>query len=127
MEPQLQQHYIEQYIKAYNNFDVDGMLEHLHEAIEFKNISNGEVNIQINGIVAFRQQAEQAKQFFQTREQRITNLIIGDNNITVGVDYQAVLATHLPNGMKKGDTLALQGKSIFQFQDNKIISITDIS
>ncbi len=127
MEPQLQQHYIEQYIKAYNTFDVDGMLERLHEAIEFKNISNGEVNTQINGIAAFRQQAEQAKQFFQTREQRITNLTFGDTTTTIDIDYQAVLAIDLPNGMKKGDTLALQGKSIFQFQDDKIISITDIA
>jgi 3-deoxy-D-arabino-heptulosonate 7-phosphate (DAHP) synthase len=106
---------------------VDGMLEHLHEAIEFKNISNGEVNIRINGIAAFRQQAEQAKQFFQTREQRITNLTFGDTTTTIDIDYQAVLAIDLPNGMKKGDTLALQGKSIFQFQDDKIISITDIA
>ncbi len=33
----------------------------------------------------------------------------------------------LPNGMKAGETLKLQGKSIFQMKDKKLILIEDHS
>lgn len=127
MEEHLQRNYIDEYIEAYNAFDVTSMLQNLHDAIEFNNVSNGVVNVKTEGIEAFRQQAEQAKQFFQTRQQRIKNITFDANTVTVEIDYQAVLAMDLPNGMKKGDEIRLQGKTIFQFQDHKIISITDIS
>lgn len=127
MDQGLQQQYIEQYIKAYNAFDTEAMVANLHEAIEFKNISNGEVNMHTKGIEAFRQQAEQVRQFFQTREQRLTNLSFDTDTVTVEINYHAVLAMDLPNGMKKDDELKLKGKSIFRFKDHKIIAITDIS
>ncbi len=127
MDQHLQKSYIQEYIEAYNAFNVDAMLKNLHHGIEFKNISDGAVNVQLNGIEAFRLQAEQAQQFFQMREQRITNFTFDRDAVTVEVDYQAVMAIDLPNGMKKGDQIHLQGKTIFRFQDEKITSITDIS
>ena len=45
----------------------------------------------------------------------------------VNIAYHAVLAIDLPNGMNAGDELNLTGKSIFKFDGDKIISITDIS
>ena len=45
----------------------------------------------------------------------------------MAIDYRATVAMELPNGLKPGDTLRLQGKSIFRFDDGKIISIEDIS
>lgn len=127
MDQLLQQQYIEQYLKAYNAFDTEAMVANLHEAIEFKNISDGEINMHTKGIQAFRQQAEQAKQFFQTRLQRLTNLSFDTDAVTAEIDYHAVLAMDLPNGMKKDDELELKGRSIFRFKDHKIIAITDIS
>jgi hypothetical protein len=35
------QQIVEQYIKAYNNFDIDGMLNKLHPAIVFKKHNSG--------------------------------------------------------------------------------------
>ena len=118
---------VQAYIEAYNCFDVDGMVRHLHQEVEFRNIANGEVNLTTTGKKNFRQQAEQAKQYFSQREQRVTDWQVANNRVEVLIDYTAVAAMEFPNGLKPGDTLQLQGRSIFQFADGQIISIEDIS
>ena len=118
---------VQAYIEAYNRFDVDGMVRHLHEGVVFRNITNGEINLTTTGKESFRQQAEQAKQYFSKREQRVTDWQVTANRVEVLIDYIAVAAMEFPNGLKPGDTLQLQGKSIFQFVDGQITSIEDIS
>ena len=115
------------YIEAYNRFDVDGMLAPLHEEVVFQNIANGEVSLTTTGKGDFRGQAEQATRYFSEREQRVTHWQLAGNRVEVAIDYCATVAMELPNGLKPGDTLRLQGKSVFRFGDGKIISIEDIS
>ena len=115
------------YIEAYNRFDVDGMLAPLHEEVVFQNIANGEVNLTTTGKGDFRGQAEQATRYFSEREQRVTHWQLVGNRVEVAIDYCATVAMELPNGLKPGDILRLQGKSVFRFGDGKIISIEDIS
>ena len=115
------------YLDAYNRFDVDGMVVPLHDDVVFRNIAEGEVNLTTTGKEAFRQQAEQARQYFSQREQRVTEWQVADGRVEIAIDYTGVAAITFPNGLKPGDTLRLQGKSVFCFQDGKIISIEDIS
>ena len=115
------------YIEAYNRFDVDGMVADLHDEVVFKNITNGEVNLTTTGKESFRQQAEQAKQYFSQREQHVTDWQVADNRVEVLIDYTGVAAIDFPNGLKPGDTLQMQGKSVFQLEGGKILSIEDIS
>jgi len=115
------------YIEAYNRFDVDGMVANLHDEVVFRNIANGEVNLTTTGKESFRQQAEQAKQYFSQREQHVTDWQLADNRVEVLIDYTGVAAIELPNGLKPGDTLQMQGKSVFQLEGGKILSIEDIS
>jgi len=122
-----QQSVIEHYVNAYNNFDIDGMTRDLDENIVFENISNGQVELRTDGIEAFRQQAASAKQYFQEREQRISSWEFEIGSITVEIDYRAVLAIDLPNGLKAGDALELKGRSTFKFEGDKIIHLIDIS
>ena len=118
---------VENYISAYNNFDVEKMLAVLHGEIIFKNISDGETTLEINGIDAFRNQAEKAAQLFTEREQKVKNLLFDENSCKIEIDYQGKLAADLPNGLKAGDKIELRGKSIFRFADGKISEIQDIS
>lgn len=118
---------IQNYIKAYNNFDVQGMINNLHEDVIFKNILNGEVNLTTNGKLAFQEQALQATQYFKTRQQSITNIVFTNEIAKISIDYRGIIAFDLPNGWKEDDKIELQGKSIFRFTDDKIIEITDIS
>ncbi len=127
MEQQALQQRIEAYIKAYNEFDIEGMLATLHPAIEFKNTSNGEVTLTTKGLEAFNKHSQQATQFFKERKQTVTGISFADNQAEVSIDYHGILAIDLPNGIKAGDKLELKGKSIFRFDNNLIIYLEDIS
>ncbi|MCK4663210.1 MAG: nuclear transport factor 2 family protein [Bacteroidales bacterium] len=127
MKNKLYQEIIENYIKAYNSFDIDKMLSDMHEDIKFENLSNGEINLTTNGIAEFRNQAEQAKQLFKEREQKIIDIRFNNEQIEIAVDYSGTLAVGLPNGLKAGNIIELKGKSIFKFEDSKIIELKDIS
>lgn len=118
---------VENYIRAYNDFDIKGMLANLHENVVFKNVSNGETTLEITGIDAFRNQAEQAAGFFAEREQRIEKVVFREDVCEVDIAYRAKLASDAPNGLKAGDSLTLNGKSIFRFVEGKISEINDIS
>ena len=115
------------YIDAYNNFDVDGMLAALHPEIQFKNVTGGEVTHTLNGIAAFKSQAESILPLFSERKQTIIEWHSSEERIKVLIDYIAILAADFPNGLKAGEQLQLKGKSIFRIQDNLIIAIEDIS
>ena len=121
------QRIIENYIKAYNSFDVDVMLANMDDQVIFKNLTNGETTLTTAGIDDFRRQAVQAKSLFKEREQKITHMTIDHDQAEVIIDYKAVLASDLPNGSKAGDKLSFKGKSLFEFRNGKIITLTDIS
>ena len=118
---------VEAYIAAYNRFDVAGMLAPLHEDVVFRNVCNGEVDLTTTGKEAFRQQVERATQYFSQREQRVTDWQVNGQRVEAVIDYTAVAAVEFPNGLKPGDALHLQGKSIFEIGNGQIISIEDIS
>ena len=127
MEISTPQQLVAAYIEAFNRFDVGGMLAPLHADVEFRNIANGEANLTTTGIAAFEAQARQATQYFSQRKQRVTDWHFHGNQVEVLIDYTAVAAIALPNGLQPGGTLQLQGKSIFQVENGQIISIEDIS
>lgn len=127
MTREAQQQTIERYIAAYNAFDIDGMLAVVHPELEFRNVSGGEVNAETTGVEPFRQLAEASKGLFASRCQTITRLDIRGEAATAEIDYHGVLAVDLPNGMKAGDTLRLQGRSEFEFRDGKLSRISDYS
>lgn len=118
---------IQNYIEGYNQFDIDKMIADFDESIVFENIQNGETNLTLNGIQEFKTQAEKAKEYFSERKQTITSFRQDEITAIVDIDYYAVLAIDFPNGLKAGQGLNMKGKSIFQFLDDKIIKLTDMS
>ena len=118
---------IQNYIDGYNQFDIDKMLTDFDDTVIFENIQNGDINMSLSGIIALRQQAEQAKNYFSVRKQTIKSFKHSEDETEIEVDYFAVLAMDFPNGLKSGQELNLIGKSIFKFSANKITKLTDIS
>ena len=119
---------IRDYIEGYNQFDVDKMVANFDANITFENIQNGEVNMSLNGLTAFLRQAEQAKSYFEKRNQNIISIRHAGDETEIDIEYIAVLAKDFPNGLKRGQRLQVVGKSVFRFSaDNKVIKLTDIS
>ena len=118
---------IEQYLAAYNGFDIDGMMAPLHHDVEFQNLSEGTVTVSAAGKKELRKLAEQSKNLFKSRTQTILNVEDKDDRVSVDIRFEAVVAMDLPNGLKAGQTLLLQGRSEFTFRDDKIVRIVDIN
>jgi hypothetical protein len=118
---------IENYIEGYNNFDVDKMIIDFAENFVFENIQDRIVNMSLNGIEEFVKEAEKTKKYFINRTQTVNSFEHFENKTTIEISYKALLAIHLPHAHKKEEELNLNGKSIFEFEGNKIIKLTDIS
>jgi ketosteroid isomerase-like protein len=127
MDQQLQQTIIENYVEAYNRFDVEGMLKDMAEDIRFENVSGGQVNLITRGIGKLKEQALQAAEMFREREQKITAILHRENEAEVEIDYTGVLAIDIPGGPKAGERLEMKGKSIFRFENNRIVELRDLS
>ncbi|MEL7671327.1 nuclear transport factor 2 family protein [Methanobacterium sp.] len=118
---------IDEYIKAYNEFDVTGMLRNVHEDVELKNTTNGEVNVQLKGIDTLKKQAEQSLSLFEKRELKIIEQVIEGNTVKNKINFKGVIAMDFPEGgVKSGELVKLEGKSVFQFEKGKIILIEDV-
>lgn len=118
---------IERYLDAYNRFDVEGMMDVVHANVTFTNVADGAVTASATGASEFRQLAEQAKAAFASRKQTMKAFEAEGDKASIEVAYEGVLATDLPNGMKAGERLRLEGRSHFVFRDGKIYRITDES
>ena len=118
---------IKNYIEGYNQFNIDKMVNAFDDNIIFEKIQNDKTNMSLNGIVEFKLQAEQAIAYFSKREQKIKSFNHTEKTTEIEIDYEAVLGMDFPNGLKKGQQVKIIGKSVFEFEGNKIIKLTDIS
>ncbi len=127
MEYSQRERLIQDYIAAYNSFDVEAMIAYLDDDVRFVNIANDEINLSLMGRRAFWDQAVQAADFFSERKQTVLSYNHTSEETEILVQYHAVLAINLPNGLQKGQILDMNGRSIFKFSDGKISSLTDIT
>lgn len=118
---------IEEYFDAYNKFDTERMVSLLTEDVSFKNISKGEVILEINGKKSYKHQADSAVTLFEKREMAINELIFNEDNVDVRLKFNGILGLDVPEDHKKGDKIEMDGRTILQFRDGKISSIEDIN
>lgn len=118
---------VEQFIDAYNAFDIDGMIALLHRDCSFRNIPGGHVNASTEGVEGFRKLAEMSKSLFSSRRQTITGSRWTGDTLVVEIDFEGTLQADIPDGPESGQTLNLHGRSEYRFQDGRIILLTDIS
>ncbi len=118
---------IYRYIDAYNNFDIDTMMEVLAKDIRFENIAGGEVNGKTSGKAEFEILARQSARLFASRKQMVKKMKVEGDRAFVEIEFEGVLAQDFPNGLKAGETLALKGTSEFGFTNGFISSIVDKS
>jgi PBP1b-binding outer membrane lipoprotein LpoB len=103
------------------------MITYLHSEIEFKNISGGVENAYTKGIEEFKELANNSIKIFKERTQTITSYTESDDTVNVEINFRGILAMDLPNGLKSGEILVMNGKSKYVFEDNLIILLVDES
>jgi len=127
MNEKLMKKIVNQYFKAYNEFDLEEMIKNIHRDIVFKNYASGEVTLELNGKSAFKTHIEQAFALFKNREIKIIEQKFRDDMVENKIDFKGVLAVDISDKLKKYDLIKLQTRSIFKFKKGKIISIEDIN
>lgn len=118
---------IARYLAAYNAFDIDGMLAVLTDDVHFENRSADQITHATDGQDAFRVLAEQGRQVFSEREQRLAGLHVEQGVAIALIAWRGVFAQDIPDGPRAGSTLELQGHSEFGFRDGRICRIVDRS
>ena len=118
---------IEQFLAAYNRFEIDGMVELVDPEIEFRNVSGGDLDTVALGKEEFRELAEQSAFLFSSRSQTPSNFQVNDDVVSVDINFTGTLATDIPDGPKAGDELQVMGRSEFEFRDGMIFRLTDFS
>ncbi len=116
---------VDAYIRAYNAMDIAGMLAPLGPDVSFRNLSKGEVTVEVQGLEAFRALAEEACEVFTSRLMTPLGYHFDDDVTSVLVDFSGVLAVDLPAGPAAGESLKLRGESVFTFRDGEIVAIED--
>ena len=118
---------IENYLEAYNLFEVGDMLACLHPDVAFENVSDGVVTHQTEGKAAFEVQANQATTLFMERNQHMLAFRFQNDHAEADIQFFAITAVDWPDSWKAGTILELTGQSVFTFRDSLIASIRDIN
>ncbi|MEP1229713.1 MAG: nuclear transport factor 2 family protein [Litorimonas sp.] len=116
---------IETYIRAYNNFDVTGMLDCLANDVVFQNYTGDDITAQANSKDEFENMAKMGASAFEKRKQTPLHAITVGNTTHIEIEYFATVATDLPNGWKAGQELSFKGTSAYAIEENKIIKLID--
>jgi hypothetical protein len=119
-----QRELIDLYLKGYNSFNMKKMLLPLHSKIVFENYKNGQLGMKLDGIKAFKKQAQKGVQMFSKRRQEILSIEHEEDVATAVINYSATLKIGCGD-KKAGDVMNITGKSIFHFQDDRICKIED--
>jgi hypothetical protein len=122
-----QEQIVRKYIDAYNRFDIDAMLALMSEDVRFSNIAGGKINGETAGKRELEQLARQSAELFRTRTQWLKSINVTGEKVITEIDFSAVLAKDMPNGLKTGDAISMQGKSEFVLKGGLIASIVDES
>jgi hypothetical protein len=118
---------IDRYIDAYNRMDVNAMLTTVHREVVFENYTAGNLSVRTIGIDELRHLAESSRGLFSARRQTITGYGEAAGIAHVQVFFEGTFAIDLPNGIRAGQSIALQGRSEFRERDGLLIHIADYS
>lgn len=113
------------YLDAYNARDVEAMLACLAPDVRFRNLTDGAVTAEADGLAAFAELARAGAAAFSSRRQSVTNAITVAETTLAEIAYEAVVAQDLPNGWRAGETITLTGASLFRLADGLIAEIVD--
>ncbi len=118
---------IDRYIDAYNRKDIDAMLAVMHGEVIFENYSAGNLSVRTLGIDELRHLAESSRHLFSARRQTITGFSEHAGIAHAQILFEGTFGIGLPNGIRAGQQIAMNGRSEFRERDGLLIYIADHS
>ncbi|MFK2931472.1 nuclear transport factor 2 family protein [Dyella agri] len=118
---------VDRYLDAYNRLDVAAMLATMQDAVVFENYTAGALALRTIGIAELRHLAESSRHLFSMRRQTVTAWREDGDTAYASIHFEGIFAIDLPNGVRAGQSIALEGRSEFRQHDGKLIYIADYS
>jgi len=118
---------IDRYIDAYNRKDVKAMLLTMHGDVVFENYTAGNLGLRTPGVEELRHLAESSRHLFSARRQTITAYHQDADTAYAQIFFEGTFAVDLPNGVRAGQSIAMNGRSEFRERDGLLIYIADHS
>lgn len=118
---------VDRYLDAYNRMDVAAMLATMQDEVVFENYTAGVLSLRTIGIAELRHLAESSRHLFSVRRQTITAWREADDRGCASIHFEGTFAIDLPNGVRAGQSIALDGRSEFRQHDGKLVYIADHS
>lgn len=122
-----QEELINMYVSGYNAFNMKKMLSPLHSKIVFENHVKDELTMKLEGIKSFKKQAQKGFDIYSKRKQELLSMDHEEGKSTAIVNYSGTLKVDIGDQMKKGQVMNISGRSVFTFQDDRIIKLEDYS
>lgn len=116
---------IEDYIQAYNDFDIDRMMINMDQTIEYEHQVNGRILQKITGFREFKDYAELVGSTYLMRELKPISWKFEGNTVKVEMEFKGEFAIDYREDLAIGDKIESKGESEFIFFQNKIIQIID--
>ncbi len=111
---------------AYNNFDIESMMSCMHTDCIFENIVNGKVSFSTKGKHHFRQISLVAQNNYSFRKQVIEGFVEKEEQTIVNFYFKATLSIDIEGLGKKGEAIAFETKSIFEFKNGLIYKLSNL-
>jgi len=116
---------IEQYIEAYNRFDIEGMLAVLTDDVRFEHHAGGDLSVATDGKAEFEKLARVGAALFASRRQTIEELHEEGDEVMAIVAFHGEIAEDIPDGPGAGTVIEMDGTSTFRFAENRISQVVD--
>jgi len=117
---------VQKYINAYNNFDIESMMSCMHTDCIFESKHNGKLTFSTKGKHSYRLICIAAKNNYIFRKQIIEGFNSKGESLEVDLYFKASLALDIPELGKKGEKIAFETKSIFEFKNGLIYKLTNL-
>ena len=117
---------VQKYITAYNNFDIEGMMSYMHTDCIFESKTNGKLTFSTKGKHSYRLICAAAKNNYIFRKQIIEGFRTIGESVEVDLYFKASLALDIPELGKKGEQIAFETKSIFEFKNGLIYKLSNL-
>ncbi|MBD8880103.1 MULTISPECIES: nuclear transport factor 2 family protein [Rhodanobacter] len=118
---------VDRYLDAYNRMDVDAMLATMQDEVVFENYTGGVLALRTMGIAELRHLAESSRHLFSMRRQTVTAWREADGCGYAGIRFEGTFAIDLPNGVRAGQSIVMEGRSEFRQHDGRLVYIADHS
>jgi steroid delta-isomerase-like uncharacterized protein len=116
---------VEQYLKHYNDMNVEAMLELFAEDVVFESIAGSEGVTRTTGRDELGELAMASESYFEKRRQTPVLWIVDDAHVAVEIEYWCRLAKDLPGKKKAGEELEFRGASFFTIENGLIVRLVD--